>query len=211
MSATVQQIESKISSSIETSDGFLIRKISVEDYEKMVTYGIFDEDDKIELWEGVLVTMSPKGSKHANAVRRVDRIIEKALGEKIVFSAQDPIRLDDFSEPEPDVALLTPPIETYDDRHPMPEDIYLVMEIAESSIGKDRDKAFNYARNDIRQYLLLNLNTNEIEDYREPAADGYRFKQTHDRTASFNLVAFPEVIIKVADLLPPESVTEAAE
>ena len=211
MSATVQQIESKISPRIETGDGLSIRKLSVEDYEKMVEHGIFDEDERIELWKGVLITMSPKGSKHANAVRRVDRLIEKFLGDKIVFSAQDPIRLDDFSEPEPDVALLVPPIENYDDHHPTPKDIFMVMEIAESSLEKDRGKAFNYARNDIRQYLLLNLNAGEIEDYREPAADGYRFKQTHDKTASFNLVAFPEITIKVADLLPPESSTEAAE
>ncbi|MCY7377204.1 MAG: Uma2 family endonuclease [Pyrinomonadaceae bacterium] len=180
-------------------------RLRVEDYEKMIDHGIFGEDEKIELWEGVLVTMSPKGSKHANAVRRIDRIIEKRLGEKIVFSAQDPIRLDDFSEPEPDVALLALPIENYDERHPTPQDIYLVMEIADTSIEKDRRKAFNYARNGIRQYLLLNLNTNEIEDYREPSADGYRFKKTHDAKAIFNLVAFPEVEIKVADLLPPES------
>ena len=211
MSATVQQIESKISPRIKTGDGLSIRKLSVEDYEKMVEHGIFDEDERIELWKGVLITMSPKGSKHANAVRRVDRLIEKFLGDKIVFSAQDPIRLDDFSEPEPDVALLVPPIENYDDHHPTPKDIFMVMEIAEFSLEKDRGKAFNYARNDIRQYLLLNLNAGEIEDYREPAADGYRFKQTHDKTASFNLVAFPEITIKVADLLPPESSTEAAE
>ena len=211
MSAVVQQIEAKISPRIETSDGFLIRKISVEDYDKMVEHGIFDEDDRVELWEGVLITMSPKGSKHANAIRRIDRIIEKTLGDKIVFSAQDPIRLDDFSEPEPDVALLAPPIENYDDRHPTPKDIYLVIEIAETSIEKDRRKAVNYARNNICQYLLFNLNTHEIEDYREPAADGYRFKQTHDRTANFNLVAFPEVQIKVADLLPPVESAKSVE
>lgn len=205
MSAVVQQIETKISPQIETGDGFSIRRISVEDYEKMVEHGIFNEDDRIELWEGVLITMSPKGSRHANAIRRIDRIIEKMLGEKVVFSAQDPIRLDDFSEPEPDVALLAPPIENYDESHPTPKDIYLLMEIAETSVEKDRQKAFNYARNGICQYLLLNLNTNEIEDYREPSADGYRFKRTHDKTVSFNLVAFPEVEIKVADLLPPES------
>jgi len=209
MSAVVQQIEPKTIPLIETGDGLAIRKISVEDYEKMVEHGIFNEDEGIELWEGILITMSPKGSRHANAVRRIDRLIEKVLGEKIVFSAQDPIRLDNFSEPEPDVALLMPPIENYDDRHPTPEDIYLVIEVAETSVEKDRGKAFNYARNDIRQYLLLNLNSNEVEDYREPAADGYRFKQTHDRTAVFNLVAFPEIIIKVADLLPPENAAAA--
>lgn len=184
---------------------FSPHRLRVEDYERMVELGIFGEDEKIELWEGVLTTMSPKGSKHANAIRRIDRVIEHALGERVVFSAQDPIRLDDFSEPEPDVALLVPPIENYDDRHPLPPEVFSLIEVAESSVEKDRGKAVNYARNGIRQYLLLNLNTNEIEDYREPAADGYRFKQTHDRNAVFNLVAFPEVEIRVADLLPPEN------
>lgn len=183
-------------------------RLRVDDYEKMVEHGIFDEDEKIELWEGVLVTMSPKGSKHANAVRRIDRIIEKKLGEKIVFSAQDPIRLDDFSEPEPDVALLVPPIENYDDRHPTPKDIYLVLEIADTSIEKDRRKAMNYARNGICQYLLLNLNTNEIEDYREPSADGYRFRKIYAESESFNLVAFSDIEIKVSELLPPKSVNQ---
>ena len=186
-------------------DDFNLYRLRVEDYEKMVEHGIFDEDEKIELWNGILIEMSPKGIKHANAVRRVDREIEKRLGERIVFSAQDPIRLDVFSEPEPDVALLIPPIEKYDSSHPTPKDIYLVMEIADSSIEKDRRKAINYSQNGIRQYLLLNLNTNEIEDYREPSADGYRFKKTYTENEKFNLVAFPEVEINVSDLLPPKS------
>ncbi len=202
--SAVLETNQQISARSVNGDVFSPYRLRVEDYEKMVKLGIFDENQKVELWEGFLTTMSPKGSKHANAVRRIDRIIEKTLGERIVFSAQDPIRLDDFSEPEPDVALLAPPLENYDDRHPLPSEIFLLIEVAETSVEKDRSKAFNYARNGIRQYLLLNINTNEIEDYREPAADGYRFKQTHDRTASFNLVAFPEIKIKVADLLPPD-------
>jgi Uma2 family endonuclease len=187
---------------------FSLYRLRVEDYEKMVEYGIFDEDEKIELWDGILVEMSPKGTKHANAIRRISREIEKKIGEQIIFSAQDPIRLDDFSEPEPDVVLLVPPVEKYDFSHPTPKDIYLVMEIADSSIEKDRRKAANYAQNGILQYLLLNLNTNEIEDYREPSADGYRFKKTYTENESFNLVAFPDVEIKVGDLLPPKSEDE---
>lgn len=201
MSTAVEQLQRF---SEPGKDRFDIHRLSVEDYEKMIAHGFFDQDERVELWEGVLVKMSPKGTKHANAVRRIDRVIEKALGARVVFSAQDPIRLDDFSEPEPDVALLVPPIDNYDDAHPTPNDVLLLLEVADTSVEKDRRKAANYARNGIRQYLLFNLNTNEIEDYREPVADGYRFKQTHDRTASFNLVAFPEVEIKVADLLPPE-------
>lgn len=183
-------------------------RLRVEDYEKMIEFGIFDEDERVELWNGILVKLSPKGIKHANAIRRIDREIEKKLGGKVIYSAQDPIRLDDFSEPEPDVALLLPPVEKYDSRHPMPEDIYLIIEIADSSIYKDREKAANYARNGILQYLILNLNTNEIEDYREPSADGYRFKKIYAENESFTLTAFPEVEIKVGDLLPPKNEEE---
>lgn len=103
-------------------DGFNPHLLRVEDYEKMVEVGIFGEDQKIELREAFLIKTSPKGSKHANAVRGIDRIIEQVLGERGVFSAQDPIRLDDFSEPEPDVALLAPPLENYDERHPTPKE-----------------------------------------------------------------------------------------
>ena len=185
-----------------------VYRLRVEDYDKMIEHGIFDEDERIELWEGVLVKMSPKGIRHANTIRRIDKIVERRFGERVIFSAQDPIRLNDFSEPEPDIALIKPPLEKYDLSHPTPDDIYLLMEIAESSLLKDREKAIGYARNGIQQYLLLNLKTKEIEDYREPSADGYRFKKTHDADASFNLVAFPEVEIKVADLLPPQSADE---
>lgn len=206
--SAVLELQEKLIVSQSNGDESRLYRLRVEDYEKMIEFGIFDEDEKIELWDGVLVNMSPKGIKHANAVRRVDREIEKKLGKQIVFSAQDPIRLDDFSEPEPDVALLIPPIEKYDSGHPIPKDIYLVMEIADSSIDTDRKKAGKYARNGIPQYLILNLNTNEIEDYREPSADGYRFKKTYTENESFNLVAFPDVEIKVSDLLPPKTENE---
>jgi Uma2 family endonuclease len=207
MSAVLELKEKTPIPQINDND-FSLYRLRAEDYEKMVEHGIFDEDEKIELWDGILIEMSPKGIKHANAVRRVDREIEKKLGDQIVFSAQDPIRLNDFSQPEPDIALLVPPIENYDLGHPTPKDIYLVMEIADSSIEKDRRKAINYGQNGIRQYLLLNLNTNEIEDYREPSADGYRFKKTYTENESFSLAAFPDVEIKVGDLLPPKSENE---
>lgn len=204
--STVLEVEEKVSKAeFQSNGGFSHYRLRVEDYDKMIEYGIFDEDDRVELWEGILVERSPKGIKHANAVRRIDKIIGRKLGDKVIFSSQDPIRLNDFSEPEPDIALIKPPLEKYDLSHPTPADIFLLMEIAESSIVKDRNKATTYARNGIPQYLLLNLNTNEIEDYREPAEDGYRFKQTYTENESFNLAAFPEVEINVTDLLPPKT------
>lgn len=208
--ATVLEIEEKVSVPQNQTNGSVFDeyRLRVEDYEKMIEFGIFNDDDKIELWEGKLVTMSPKGTKHTNAIRRIDIAIEKQISERAIISLQDPIRLDDYSEPEPDIALIQPPISKYDSIHPTPEDIFLVIEVAETTILRDREKSKSYARNGIQQYLILNLNTNEIEDYREPAEDGYRFKRTLTAEESFNLVAFPDVEIKVSDLLPPSETNE---
>lgn len=203
MSAVLETNEMSLVSQANGSV-FSLYLLPVEDYEKMIEHGIFDEDEKIELWEGVLVKMSPKGIKHRNSTYLASTLFQEKFGRNVITQSQDPIRLDDFSEPEPDIVLAEAPLSKYASRHPTPKDIFLVMEIADTSVEKDRRKAVNYARNGIRQYLLLNLNTNEIEDYREPAVDGYRFKKTHDAAASFNLVAFPEVEIKVSDLLPPK-------
>lgn len=201
MSAVMEQLEMR--------DGYPIRKLSVKDYEKMIDIGIFDEDDRVELLDGVIIEMSPKKTRHANVNDEAAEFLIVAFTGRAVVRNQNPIVLDDFSEPEPDIVLARPPRGNYNDAHPTAADVLLVVEVSDTTIAKDRRKAFNYARSGIAQYLLFNLNTNEIEDYREPAADGYRFKRTHDRDAVFNLVAFPEVEIKVADLLPLESAKEA--
>ena len=208
MSAVVEQIEKQISPRIETGDEFLIHKISVKNYEKMIDIGIFDEDDRVELLDGVIIEMIPKKTKHANINDEAAEFLITTFIGRAVVRNQNPIVLDDYSEPEPDIVMARPPRRNYLETHPNAEDILLVIEVSDTTIAKDRRKAFNYARAGIVQYLLFNLNTDEIEDYREPAADGYRFKQTHDKNANFNLVAFPEVEIRVADLLPPESVNQ---
>ena len=211
MSAVVQQIEARISPQIETSDGFSIRKISVEDYEKMIDIGIFDEDDRIELLDGVIIEMNPKKTKHTIVNYLIGEFFFDNFRKQTIVRLQEPIILDDYSEPEPDAVLAHLPLLKYLETHPTAADVMLVVEVFDTTLAKDRRKAFNYARAGIVQYLLFNLNTDEIEDYREPAADGYRFKQTHDRTANFNLVAFPEVQIKVADLLPPVESAKSVE
>lgn len=203
MSAVLEKQKQKATVPQTNGSVFTPRLLRVEDYDRMIESGVFDEDERIELWNGVLVKMSPKGIKHRNATTKTTDYFYEYLREKSLIQVQDPIRLDDFSEPEPDVVLAETPLSRYIQRHPTPEDIFLVIEIAESSIEIDRRKAFKYAQNGIRQYLILNLNTNEIEDYREPSEDGYRFKKTYTENESFNLVAFPDVEINVQDLLPP--------
>lgn len=201
MSAVLEKVET---AKPETSGGLPIYKLTVEVYEKMIEHGIFDEDDRVELLDGVIVEMSPKKTKHAIINDLIAEFLIVNFAKKAIVRNQNPIVLDNFSEPEPDVVLASPPRSKYYNTHPTPADILLVVEVSDTTLSKDRRKAFYYARAGIAQYLLFNLITNEVEDYREPGGDGYRFKKTYTIKDSFSLVAFPETTIKVAELFPPE-------
>ncbi len=111
------------------------------------------------------------------------------------------IILGNFSETEPDIVLAKPPRENYFDRHPDSADIFLIMEISDTTLAYDRtNKADTYARNGIRQYLVLNLHNETLEDYREPDADGFQYKRTLRKGDTFDLVAFPEIELNIDDL-----------
>ncbi|MGH9801487.1 MAG: Uma2 family endonuclease, partial [Blastocatellia bacterium] len=123
---------------------------------------------------------------------------------KVIVRTQMPIHLDDMSEPEPDIVVALPDEDYYSDHHPTPPEVLLVMEVSYSSLEFDRArKSPVYAKAGIRQYCLLNLRSRELEDYRQPDKDGYRSKQTYAENENFDLAAFPQTSIKVADLLPP--------
>lgn len=181
-----------------------LRPLTTAEYEQMIAIGIFNEDDRVELLEGVMVEMSPKSALHAALTEDASDYFKNRLKTKVLVRSQNPILLSDLSEPEPDIVLVKPPKERYYTQHPTPSDVLLVMEIAESSLRLDRSmKGRLYGEAGIVQYLILNVNEMEIEDYREPSADGYRSKQTYTMGQKFNLVAFPGIMVKVSDLLPP--------
>lgn len=175
--------------------------ITAAEYERMIEAGIYTENDRIELLNGEIIQVMPKGPKHAYFNETAAELFKEKLGNNVDVRSQNPIRLDDFSEPEPDVVLAKPPRKNYLENHPTPADILLVMEISDTTLAYDRDdKASAYSRNGIGQYLLLNLNNETIEDYREPSADGYQFKRTLRKGDSLKLEAFPDVEIKIDDL-----------
>lgn len=186
-----------------------LRLLTAAEYEQMIAAGIFNEDDRVELLEGVMVATSPKGMKHATSTDRASRYFIRLLGDRVIVRNQNPILLNDYSEPEPDLVLAAPEEHEYAYRHPTPADIRLILEVADTTLAYDRNrKGSSYAASGIVQYLILNVNEMEIEDYREPSADGYRRKQTYTAGESFNLVAFPDIRIKVSDLLPPATATQ---
>src|SRR5215210_8684814 len=110
------------------------RPFTADEFERMAEAGIFDEDERIELLEGEIVAMSPIGSPHAWCLKRLVRLFAR-LGERLILSVQDPVRLDEWSTPQPDLALLRP--DTSQERHPGPLDILLVVEVASSSVTVD--------------------------------------------------------------------------
>ncbi len=151
------------------------RPFSVTDYHRMAAAGILTEDDRVELIKGKIIIMSPIGSRHAACVKRLNALLSQQVGGVALVSIQDPIRLDDYSEPEPDVALLRPRDDFYAHAHPTPTDVLLVIEVADTSEGYDRsEKIPLYARAAIPEVWLVSLPQNRIEVYTEPVADMYR-------------------------------------
>ena len=177
------------------------RPISVREYDRMIEHGILTTEDKVELLNGVIINKMPKGIQHAALNDLLAELFRKELGNGVVIRNQNPIRLDDLSEPEPDIVLAKPPREIYFERHPTPDDILLIVEISDSTLGRDRfAKGLAYAKAGIRQYLVLNVQDQTIEDYRSPDKDGYGSKQTLHKGETFTLVAFSEIAIQVDDL-----------
>src|SRR5205085_3308981 len=127
--------------------------------------------------------------------------------QKVWIRNQNPIWLDDFSEPEPDIVLVEPPFSKYFEKHPTPADIFVILEVSDTTLNFDRTaKSAAYARAGIRQYLLLNVQDGTLEDYREPSADGYQSKQTLRGEQTFSLVAFPDILLQAKDFLPIEEI-----
>ena len=180
-----------------------MRRLSVEIYDSMIKNGILNENDNVELLNGAIIEKMPKGTKHSSATNYITKFFYRNLVEEAVIRIQDPIVLDDFSEPEPDVVLCKLPIEKYSSHHPSPEDILLIIEVSDTTIYFDRhEKGLAYSRAGIKQYLIVNVENNTIEDYRKPTDDGYQSKETYEIGEKFSLIAFPELEIAVEDFLP---------
>lgn len=177
------------------------RLISVKEYDRMIEHGILTSEDKVELLNGVIIKKMAKGKRHALLNDAFADLLKEKLGTKAYVRSQNPVVLDDFSEPEPDIALVKPPRTKYLEKHPNAEDILLIVEISDSTLGRDRfAKGLAYAKAGISQYLVFNVQDETIEDYRQPNADGYQFKNTLHKGDLLTLVALPEIEIKFDDL-----------
>ncbi len=179
------------------------RKFTISEYHQMAEKSILSEDDRIELIKGEIIQMSPIGSRHAACVDRVNRLFNRLFPETVIIRVQNPIFLgDDISEPQPDLAIASYRDNFYLDGHPQPQDILLLIEIADSSLVYDREvKAPLYAAAGITELWLVNLIEQRLEIYRQPAANGYQEIKHCRKNDSISSLAFPDISLVVAEIL----------
>jgi len=178
------------------------------EYARLMDHGFLDEDDPIELLDGLLLVKEPQSSPHRTAVLLVAKALERAFGEGWFVQTQSPIGLDDRSEPEPDVCVVRGSLRDYVDAHPTHP--ALIVEVAQSGLRVARGrKATAYARGGIGDYWIVNLVDRVLEVHREPARPGparrrwgYAAIETLGAEAVMAPLSAPAARVRVADLLP---------
>lgn len=183
---------------------YALRRFTAEEYLRMGDLGIIAPNERVELVDGEIITVSPMGVSHESVVMRLNAFFHARFFPRCAISAQLPVRTDPFSEPEPDVGLLKFREDFYAAGKPTGADTYALIEVADSSLALDRGKKLrNYARARVPEYWIANVRDWELEVYREPNDLGYESRAVfgkHDRIA---LLAFPDDVIAVSDLLGP--------
>ena len=177
---------------------------TVQDYYRMSDLGILDPNERTELIAGQIVLMTAKGTPHVITLQLLARNLQEQLGEIALIRTQDPIRLDNFSAPEPDLAIVKGTILDYAAHHPVPDDIYLVIEVADSTLKQDcqvKDKL--YAQSNIAEYWVVDLKNRQVNIFRDPTATGYTSQLILTETHSVSPIAFPDIILSIASILPP--------
>jgi hypothetical protein len=178
--------------------------LSVEQYHAMIDQGILTDDDPIELLSGLLVPKMPKHPPHRAATNLTRTALESILPPGWHVDSQEPITLAD-SEPEPDVVVMRGQIRDYSNRHPGPSDLGLVVEVADSTLDRDRGlKLEIYATNGVAIYWIVNLVDRRVEVYSRPAGKTYAAKQELGPADEISVTIDGQIVgrIHVSDILP---------
>jgi Uma2 family endonuclease len=178
------------------------RHFNVTEYYRMTEAGILSESDRVELIDGEVIEMSPIGSRHAACVDRLTQVLCLLLGKHLIVRVQNPIRLDEYSEPQPDLCLLLPRPDFYAQAHPTPADVLLVVEVADSSAGFDREvKLPLYAQASVPEVWIINLPADTVEIYAQPSGGKYQKSRELKRGETINSETISQLSIAANDVL----------
>ncbi len=169
------------------------RLFTVSDYYKMAEAGILSPDDRVELIRGEILKMSPIKSPHAGIINKLVKMLIRQLDDRATITSQNPLHINKFSEPKPDIIVARFREDEYIERHPRPEEVFLLIEVADSSLSFDRKvKTPLYAQSGIPEYWIVNLNDRQIEVFKSPAEGEYQEKQIvkHTETAVCSTIEF---------------------
>ncbi len=182
-----------------------IRPLTSAEYYQMMETGIIHEGERVELILGQIFTMAAKGVRHTICTRRLFKQLLALIGEQADVQSQDPITLSNNSEPEPDVVIAKLRADNYENSHPLPADIILIIEVSDTTLKFDREvKAPLYAAAGINEYWIINLIDNCLEVYRQPDDGIYTNVQILMPPRSIDIPSFPEIRLNISDFLPAQ-------
>jgi len=172
-----------------------------EDYHAMAKAGILGEDDRVELIAAEIITQIPIGTSHAGMVNRLNQLFTNLAVGRCVVAVQNPTALDPFNEPQPDIALLRPRPDFYAKSHPGPEDILLIVEVADTSLAFDREEKIPlYATAGIAEVWLVDLVDKSLTVYRHLSQGSYTEAIPHRSGATIPIPGLPEASLAISEL-----------
>ena len=172
------------------------RRFTVHDYHRMGEAGILHEDDRVELIEGEIVEMAAIGTRHFSCVNRLTRRLVREAGDDAIVSVQNPVRLNENTEPQPDLAVLRP--RNYLESLPGPEDVFFLIEVSDTTLAYDRNlKLPLYARAGVLEVWIVDLANATIERYTEPSESGYRRVEKARRAEALASLTMPGLAVEV--------------
>lgn len=179
------------------------RRLTVDDFAKMCEVGILSADDHVELIDGDLVEMPPMGPPHAGIVNHLAKILILRLGDNADVRVQSSVLLSRYTQPEPDLAVVRPDLDHYLQRHPDPRDIFIAIEVADSSLTYDREEKMpRYAAAGVPEAWLVNVRAQTITVYSDPTTTDYRASRTLGWTEELVATAIDGLRLTFEDILP---------
>ena len=182
----------------------IARLFSRDEFQRLVDSGFF-AGEKVELLEGAVITISPQNTPHAATVNRLNYQLMKLCGPEVYIRVRSPIAPDEHNQPEPDVVLCAPDPLDYAEAHPGPEQIFLIIEVADSNVRQDRQqKARVYASSGILHYWVVELRRRRIEAVSSPDTATGQYRRVRTFRAGQTLTLLHGQRIAVSDILPPK-------